>query len=167
MAKLKEETSMVEENVTSADSEKNTAPLSAMQVRVSMLQGEHTGQPIYSNFTSVQIGQGVVIVDFGFLDPHTIHTLNHIAKSGEKTAGTVSAKMSCRMAVSIDAANQLAQQLSQLLNKKNTIQTQIEQQKMTDQPDKTAPETASSQEDSNTPKSNSSSFRFPWSKKTH
>ncbi|MCE7913672.1 MAG: hypothetical protein DYH15_03110 [Nitrosomonas sp. PRO4] len=156
---------MVEENVTSTDSESNTVPPSAMQVRVSMLQGEHTGQPIYSNFTSVQIGQGAVIVDFGFLDPHTIHALNQIAKSGEKTVGTVSAKMSCRLAISIDAANQLAQQLNQLLNKINTTQAPM-QQTMTNHADKTVPDIATSQEN-NTPKSHSSSFRFPWSKKTH
>jgi len=86
----------------------------AMQVNVRMQQGEHTGQPIYSNFTTVQGGQGVVMVDFGFLDPQTIQAINRMAQSGEKVQ-TVHAKMSCRMALSPDAALQLARQLTQLL----------------------------------------------------
>lgn len=89
----------------------------AIQVNIRMQQGEHTGQPLYSNFTSVQAGQGVVIVDFGFLDPQTINTLNRLARSGEKAPDTVGARMSCRMAISVDAAKNLAQQLNQLLHR--------------------------------------------------
>lgn len=90
----------------------------AMQVNIRMQQGEHTGQPLYSNFVSVQSGQGVVIVDFGFLDPQTISALNRLARSGAKAPDTVGARMSCRMALSVEAANNLAQQLVQLLHKK-------------------------------------------------
>lgn len=89
----------------------------AMQINIKMQQGEHTGQPIYSNFTAVQGAPEVVMVDFGFLDPQTIKALNQMARSGEKTQ-TVGARMSCRMAISLEAANQLAQQLNQLLHKK-------------------------------------------------
>ncbi|SFE95316.1 DUF3467 domain-containing protein [Nitrosomonas sp. Nm166] len=90
----------------------------AMQVNIKMQHGEHTGQPLYSNFASVQAGQGVVIVDFGFLDPQIIHALNRLARSGEKMPDTVNARMSSRMAISIDAASNLSQQLNQLLQKK-------------------------------------------------
>ena len=90
----------------------------AMKINIRMQQGEHTGQPLYSNFTSVQGGQGVVIVDFGFLDPQTINAVNRLAKSGEKVPDTVGARMSCRMAISIEAASNLAYQLNQLLHRK-------------------------------------------------
>ncbi len=90
----------------------------AMQINIKMQQGEHTGQPLYSNFTSVQGGQGVVIVDFGFLDPQTINAVNRLARSGEKVPDTVGARMSCRMAISGEAASNLAHQLSQLLQRK-------------------------------------------------
>ena len=89
-----------------------------MQVSIRMQQGEHTGQPLYSNFTSVQGGQGVVIVDFGFLDPQTITAVNRLARSGEKIPDTIGARMSCRMAISVEAASNLSQQLNQLLRKK-------------------------------------------------
>ncbi|PTQ78804.1 hypothetical protein C8R26_101120 [Nitrosomonas oligotropha] len=89
-----------------------------MQVNIRMQQGEHTGQPLYSNFTSVQGGQGVVIVDFGFLDPQTINALNRLARSGEKAPEAVGARMSCRMAISVEAATNLAHQLNQLFQRK-------------------------------------------------
>ena len=89
----------------------------AMKINIKMQQGEHTGQPIYSNFTAVQSGQGVVLVDFGFLDPQTINVLNRMAQSGEQAQEqkTVNARMSCRIAISPEAAGQLTRQLSQLL----------------------------------------------------
>lgn len=90
----------------------------ALQVNIRMQSGEHTGQPVFSNLTSVQASQGVVVIDFGFIEPQTIQALGRLAQSGEKAPNTISAKMSCRMVVSLEAASQLAQQLSQLLVKK-------------------------------------------------
>lgn len=83
-----------------------------------MQQGEHTGQPIYANFTAVQGGQGVVFVDFGFLEPQALQSLARMAQSGEKAPETIGARMSSRMAISADAAANLAQQLNQLLQPK-------------------------------------------------
>lgn len=88
------------------------------QVNIRMQQGEQAGQPIYANFVSVQPGQGVVIVDFGFLDPQTISAINRLARSGEKVPDTVGARMACRMALSAESAGNLAQQLNQLFQKK-------------------------------------------------
>jgi hypothetical protein len=90
----------------------------ATQVNIRMQQGDHAAQPVYANFSSVQPGQGVVIVDFGFLDPQTIATITRLARSGEKIPDTIGARMTCRMALSVEAANNLAQQLNQLFQKK-------------------------------------------------
>lgn len=125
----------------------------ALQVKVAIQGGEQTGQPVYSNLTSVQSGQGIVMVDFGFMDPQTMQLLNRKIASGEKVSDTINAKMSCRMAVSIDAANQLSQQLNQLLGLKPNVQQQATQQEKTEQPDKQ--------------EIGKGGFRFPWSKKTH
>ena len=104
------------ENTQAGDTAESTQQQHAMQVNIKMQQGEHTGQPIYSNFTTVQGGQGVVLVDFGFLDPQTINALNRMAKSGEQAQNqTVNARMSCRMAISLESAGQLTRQLNQLL----------------------------------------------------
>ena len=96
-----------------------TDGVKAMQVNIRMQSGEQTGQPIYSNLTSVQASQGVVMIDFGFIDPQTIQALNRLTQSGEKVPDTIAAKMSCRMVISVEAANQLARQLNQLFLKKS------------------------------------------------
>lgn len=90
----------------------------AVQVSIRMQSGEHAGQPIYSNLTSVQASQGTVMIDFGFIDPQMIQALGRLAQSGEKAPDTINAKMSCRMVISVEAAKQLAQQLNQLFYKK-------------------------------------------------
>lgn len=128
----------------------------AVQVNIRMQQGEHTGQPIYSNFTSVQSGQGVIIVDFGFLDPQAINVLNRLAKSGEKMPDTVSARMSCRMALSSDAANNLVRQLNQLLHK------QVEQKSVGGSE---ATPGANTIDKKNAMESEHRGFRLPWSNK--
>lgn len=109
---------MTDTNDTQQENKTDSAEPHAMQINIRMQQGEHTGQPLYSNFTSVQGGQGVVIVDFGFLDPQTISAVNRLARSGKKVPDTVAARMSCRMAISIEAASNLAHQLNQLLHRK-------------------------------------------------
>ncbi|NBQ69743.1 MAG: hypothetical protein EBU46_13335 [Nitrosomonadaceae bacterium] len=156
--------------------EKNDTPAEtngagrALQVKVAMQGGEQTEQPVYSNLTSAQSGQGVVIVDFGFMDPQTMQLLNRKIAAGEKVSDTITAKMSCRMAVSIEAANQLSQQLNQLLGLKPDVQQQVTQQKKTEQPESVVSKSdtgAMLKEEANKQEAGKGGFRFPWSKKTH
>lgn len=158
---------MTEKNNMLTGTKRDEAQPQALQVKISMQPGEHAGQPIYSNLTSAQGGQGVVLVDFGFLEPQTIHALNRMVASGEKMSGPINARMSCRMAISIDAANQLAQQLNLLLGQKTDLQGQTDQKNMTDQSEASASTTAIAAGGSDKSESDKSGFRFPWSKKTH
>lgn len=142
----------------------------ALQVKVVMQGGEQAEQPVYSNLTSVQNGQGVVMVDFGLMDPQTVQLLNQKIASGEKVPNTIDAKMSCRMAVSIDAANQLSQQLNQLLGLKPNVQQQATQQEKTEQPESAVAKSGADamlKEQVDKQEIGKGGFRFPWSKKTH
>jgi len=158
---------MAEENNALTETKSDDAQPQARQVKISMQQGEHTGQPIYSNLTSTQGGQGVVLVDFGFLDPQTMHALNRMIASGEKISNTVNARMSCRMAISIDAANQLAQQLHKLVGQKTDVQGQPGQHNTVNASNVSTSGADSAVEESDKPESGKSGFRLPWSKKTH
>ena len=109
---------MTQQKQKKNDNEAETTKPQSLQVGIRMQQGEHTGQPIYSNFTAVQGGQGVVFVDFGFLEPQAMQTLARMTQSGEKVPETIGARMSSRMAISVDAAANLNRQLSQLLQPK-------------------------------------------------
>ncbi len=136
------------------------------QIKIAMQQSEQAGQPIYANFTTAQSGQGVVIVDFGYLDAQTINAVNQMIKSGEKTSHNITARVSCRVAMSPNAANQLMRQLGQLLNRKINTPTPIDQEKITQQEQKSA-SSSDTPEKSSPPSSSQGGFRFPWSKKTH
>jgi len=136
-------------------------------VSIRMSPGEHTGQPIYSNFASVNSGQGVVIVDFGFLDLQNLNTLNRVTRSGEALPDAINGKMSSRMAISIDTAHHLSQQLNQLLSTKPSATVAQGQQSATDSVLQASSSSSTAAVDSqNAQKSDKSGFRFPWSKKT-
>jgi hypothetical protein len=109
---------VVAEKVMQTENKAESAQPHAIQVGIRMQQGEHTGQPIYANFTAVQGGQGVVFVDFGFLEPQALNSLTQMTQAGNKVPETIAARMSSRMAISVDAAANLARQLNQLLQPK-------------------------------------------------
>jgi len=158
---------MADENDSLTETKRDDAQPQALQVKISMQQGEHTGQPIYSNLTSTQGGQGVVLVDFGFLDPQTMHALNRMIASGEKISNTVNARMSCRMAISIDAANQLAQQLDKLVGQKTDVQGSSGHHNTADASNVSSSGSDTGVDGGDKPESAKSGFRLPWSKKTH
>ena len=159
---------MTEKNDTPAETKGDAGR--ALQVKVAMQGGGQTEQPVYSNLTSVQNGQGVVMVDFGFMDPQTMQLLNQKIAAGEKVSDTINAKMSCRMALGIDAAKQLSRQLNQLLGLKTNVQAaQQMQQKTIEQPEAVVSksDTAAIPKEGDKQDIGKGGFRFPWSKKTH
>ena len=123
---------MTDKVETQSESKVESTQPHAIQVGVRIQQGEHTGQPIYANFTAVQGGQGVVFVDFGFLEPQALQSLARMTQSGEKAPETIGARMSSRMVISIDAAANLARQLNQLLQPKALKATDANMEKLED-----------------------------------
>ncbi len=133
-----------------------------MQINVRMQQNAHTSQPIYANFTTVQNAQKIIIVDFGFVDPQLIATLNRLARTGEKTPDTIEATMSCRMALNLETAHQLFVQLGQLFPNKPESRVTAEQQNET--PTRNIPaNTTATVEEKITSKEDQRGFKFPWS----
>lgn len=153
-----------DKNILTQDKDEMTQS-ATKPVSIRMSPGEHTGQPIYSNFASVNAGQGVVIVDFGFLDSQNLNTLNRMTRSGEALPDAINGKMSSRMAISIDTAHHLSQQLNQLLRTKPSATVAQGQQSATDSVLQASSSTAAA-DSQNAQKSDKSGFRFPWSKKT-
>ena len=156
-----------DKNILTQDKDEMTQP-ATKPISIRMSPGEQTGQPIYSNFASVNAGQGVVIVDFGFLDSQNLNTLNRVTRSGEALPDAINGKMSSRMAISIDTAHHLSQQLNQLLSKKPSATVAQGQQSAADPLLQANSSSGAAAVDSqNAQKSAKGSFRFPWSKKTH
>ena len=126
---------MIDNEDIKTEHNKNAPDQKTARVNVRMQQNERASQPIYSNFTSVQGGQGAIVLDFGFLDPQLVNTLNRMTKSGEKAPDVVDAKMSCRMVLNIEAGIQLTRQLNQLFSAKQGSAIQSGQQNETRNPD--------------------------------
>lgn len=155
-----------DKNILTQDKDEMTQP-AAKQVSIRMSPGEQTGQSLYSNFASVNGGQGVVIVDFGFLDSQNLNTLNRITRSGESLPDAINGKMTSRMAISIDTAHHLSQQLNQLLSTKPTSMVAQSPQSAADSAQQVSSSSSTAAVDSqNAQKSDKGGFRFPWSKKT-
>lgn len=151
---------MIDENNNSSET-----ATTAKQVNVLMQWGEQGGLPVYSNFSVVNAGKGAIIVDFGFAEPNAITALNRAIQAGEKTSDTLTARLSCRMALNPETAYQLAQQLNQLLQSGAAAHTPASNANA-DAPASTESAVAAAKSDETvSPKSESSGFRFPWSKK--
>ncbi|SEF59786.1 hypothetical protein [Nitrosomonas ureae] len=155
-----------EKDIVTQDKDGMTQP-ATKQIGIRMQPGEHTGQPLYSNCSTVNGGQGVVLVDFGFLDPQSLNALNRMARSGEKLPDAVNVKLSSRMAISIDTAHHLSQQLNQLLGTKLSAAV-AQGHENTNNPSMQAGSGKMEEGGLDTQKNDDKSgFRFPWSKKTH
>ena len=146
----------------------NTTRIQTIPIKINMLQGEQTGQPIYSNLTNAQSSQGAILVDFGFIDSKKMMAINHAVQTGDKSVVNFNAKMACRMVLSIEAANQFATQLNQLLNRNvkkassdnpAAVTAKQAEQENVPSPESKMAETAKAEE------SGKAGFRFPWSKK--
>ncbi|EXI63730.1 MAG: hypothetical protein AW08_03905 [Candidatus Accumulibacter adjunctus] len=95
----------------------DAAPTAAQSVTVAvrMQPVEHSQQPVFSNFTTVQAGSGVVFIDFGFFEPQTLAYLSRLGQPGVKVPEAIDGTLACRMALSIETVANLANQLNQLL----------------------------------------------------
>lgn len=156
---------MVDDKNISTQDKDGMTQSATKQISIRMSPGEHTGQPLYSNFASVNGGQGVVTVDFGFLDSQNLNTLNRVTRSGEMLPDSINGKMSSRMAISIDTAHHLSQQLNQLLSAKPSVTAAQSQQSAADSAQQASSSIAAI-DSQNTQKSDKGGFRFPWTKKT-
>ncbi|PSJ18204.1 hypothetical protein [Nitrosomonas supralitoralis] len=154
---------MADETDSLTQDKAETVQPATRQVSIRMLPGEQTGQPLYSNFSAVNGGQGVVLIDFGFLDPQNLNILKQATKSGEKLPDAINVKLSSRTAISIDAAHHLSQQLNQLLSAKPPSVVVQNHQDTTSSEIQADPDPKNDSLD--TQKSDKGGFRFPWSKK--
>lgn len=155
---------MTHDNNVSAQTITSSPSSPISHIKISLQQSEQAGQPIYANFTSLSPGQGVVIVNFGFIDSQAIRALQHNIKSGQNPPAQIAANMSCRVALNSNAIQQLVQQLGQLLNLPINTPANIDQKNPTQSPQEQPSNNAPPEKAAEAPNS-SGGFRFPWSKK--
>jgi hypothetical protein len=87
----------------------------ALHLGLRLQAANQSDQPVFSNFTVVQGGTGVLFVDFGFLEPAALPSIARLVRSGGNMPESISGRLACRMVLGRDVAAQLAQQLLQQL----------------------------------------------------
>ena len=103
------------------------AAAQSVSVAVRLQPVEHSQQPIFSNFATVQAGTGIVFIDFGFLEPQTMAHLARLGQPGVSVPEANGGTLACRMALSLDTVANLANQLNQLLRNAAAAQGQTAQ----------------------------------------
>lgn len=86
-----------------------------VQVGIRLQPGDRAESPQFSNFSVVQGGQGMVFIDFGFLEPNALPSVIRLAQSGGKVPEAINGRLAARIVLRPDAAAQLVQQLEQHL----------------------------------------------------
>ena len=71
--------------------------------------------PIFSNFTNVSPGPGMAVLDFGFLDPATIHAVTRLNRSGKKAPNPVNGRLASRVVLNYDTLANLHQQIGRVV----------------------------------------------------
>lgn len=83
-----------------------------VQLGVRLRSEDHAAQPLFSNFTGVQGGPGMVFIDFGFLEPNVLPSVLRAAQGGGKVPEAVNGRLAARVVLGVDLAAQLMQQLN-------------------------------------------------------
>lgn len=98
-------------NDKAKDTTTSTTGEQKVQMGLRLQAVEHSDQPVFSNFTTVQGAPGMVFLDFGFLEPATLPSLARLAKAGGKMPEAINGRLACRVVLGVDAAVQLTRQL--------------------------------------------------------
>src|SRR5262245_15216938 len=87
------------------------AAAAAQNVNIQLVPSGQSDQPVLSNFTVVHPASGVVLIDFGFLDPAALNAISQIARAGKKLPERMNGRLGARVAVAYDALANLHQQI--------------------------------------------------------
>lgn len=86
-----------------------------MQVGIRLAPGEQSTQPMFCNFSGVTNAGGLLLLEFGFLEPGGLNAIAKAARTGGNPPDSIGGQRICRLALPPDTASQLAQQLNNIL----------------------------------------------------
>ena len=86
-----------------------------MQVGLRLSPGEQSTQPLFCNFSGVTTAGGLLLLEFGFLEPGGLNAVAKAARAGANPPDAINGQRICRLVLPPDTAAQLAQQLNGLL----------------------------------------------------
>jgi hypothetical protein len=104
---------MAEKDVTS----KTTPAAKPSAVAVRLSGDSPAAQPVFSNYSAAVTTSGLVLIDFGFLEPAMLAALSRAARAGGKIPGEVNGRLAARVALAPETARALHAQLGRLLSR--------------------------------------------------
>ncbi len=103
-----------ETNDRSGNTNSKSATKSA-QIAVRLVPANDSDRPVLANYVSLQPASGMLLLDFGFLEPAVIAALPNVARRGGKLPESLNGRLAVRVAMGYDGAVQLQNQLTRLL----------------------------------------------------
>jgi hypothetical protein len=76
---------------------------------------DNSDQPVFANYSAVNVAPGIAFVDFGFLEPALLTALPRVARQGGKLPESLNGKLAVRVAMGYDGLANLHQQLGRVL----------------------------------------------------
>jgi hypothetical protein len=88
---------------------------SARNVGIELVASGDSDQPVLSNIVMLQPTPGVVLIDFGFVEPGAMAAVSQMARTGKKLPERMKGRLAVRVALSYDVLANLHQQAGRLL----------------------------------------------------
>jgi hypothetical protein len=84
-------------------------------IAVRLTPANDSDQPVLSNYVSLQPASGMLLIDFGFLEPAVLAALPGVARRGGKLPESLNGRLAVRVAMGYESAIQLQNQLTRLI----------------------------------------------------
>ena len=84
-------------------------------LNVRLKPGEPSTHPLATNYTNVGVAQGIVYLDFGFIEPALMGAIAKTAKDGQAAPKAIDGQLVTRMAMGVDVLARLHQQMQRIL----------------------------------------------------
>lgn len=92
-----------------------TPPAITARLGIRLTPVGNSDQPVFANYTALNVTPGVVFIDFGFLEPGVLAALPRVARQGGKLPETINGRLAVRVALAYDSVQNLKRQLDQLV----------------------------------------------------
>ena len=93
------------------------------QIAVRLVPANDSDRPVLANYVSLQPASGMLLLDFGFLEPSVLAALPNVARRGGKLPESLNGRLAVRVAMGYDSAVQLQNQLARLIDQMRKAQS--------------------------------------------
>jgi hypothetical protein len=93
----------------------NEAQGKVVALNVHLKPNDPSGHPRAANYTNVRVAQGMIFVDFGFIEPALLGAIATAAKDGQAAPKAIEGQLVTRVAMGTDVLARLHRQLHDVL----------------------------------------------------